>query len=827
VIGRRLLRKLVLGILVVVLAAASTALLSRAQSAAPLPLSPGGLSDGTTLLPNGWRLAPAGKHLMVGDLPLNVIQSPDSRYVIVTNNGLAKPSFSVVDVSSWSVKSTTVLDHAWLGLAWHPDGTKLYSSGAAQNNVQEFAYADGVLTRARTLALPAVNGDSFAGGLTVSRDGRTLYVTRVFAQTVSAIDLGTGQVLNTAVLPAEPYTCVVSADGTTLYVSLWGGSAVEILEARSLTLIDVVATGEHPNAMVLSVDGQRLFVASGSTSSVWVFDTFSREAIEQISMSLFPEAPPSSTPNSLALSPDGKTLLVSNADNNNVAVVDVGNAARSVIRGFIPTGWYPTGAIFSRDGKQIFVLSGRGLAPAANPLNRDVEKRLFGAISVLATPDTTTLNEYSRQVQMLVPYTDAIRLSPANAPIGSPIPRTVGGSSPIKHVFYVIRENRTYDQILGDEPAGNGDPRLTLFKRDVTPNAHGIAESFVLLDNFYVDADVSADGHAFSTAAYATDFIEKTWQTYAGNRGGRYLSEGDGIFRNPFGNLSTPLLGYLWDYARRANVTVRSYGEFVRHLSKSPTGDVVADASVPGLRNVVAPSFAGFDLEITDNKRLNAWLYEFNLYAANGNLPQLSIIRLGNDHTAGTRPGAPTPRAMVADNDLAVGRLVEAVSNSVYWKDSAIFIVEDDAQAGPDHVDSHRSVLLVASAFAKRGAVDHTFYSTSSVLRTIELILGLPPMSQYDAAATPLYNAFQGTPNLAPYRVTMPIPPLDEKNQPLAFGSAQSLAMDFSDADRTPEALLNEIVWRSVKGANSPVPPPRRSVFVRPPKGPVVDDDDK
>jgi DNA-binding beta-propeller fold protein YncE len=822
---RALIRRISLGCLAVVAAAASTALLPRAQSGPLQTLLPGGLNDGSTLLPNGWRIAPAGKHVMVGNMPLNMIQSPDSRYLIVTNNGLAKPSFSVVDVASWSVKNTTPLDHAWLGLAWHPDGTKLYSSGAAQNNVQEFAYADGVLTRARTFTLPSVNGDGFAGGLTVSRDGRTLYVTRVFAQTVSAIDLATGQVLNTAVLPAEPYTCVVSADGATLYVSLWGGSAVEILETRTMTLVDVVATGEHPNAMALSADGQRLFVASGSTSSVWVFDTFAREAIEQISMNLFPEAPPTSTPNSLALSPDGKTLLVSNADNNNVALVDVSNPARSLIRGFIPTGWYPTGAIFSRDAKQIFVLSGKGLVPAANPMNRDVEKRLSGAVSALPTPDTTTLNEYSRKVQTLAPYSDAIRLTPANAPIGSPIPRAVGGSSPIKHVFYVIRENRTYDQILGDEPAGNGDPSLTLFKRDVTPNAHALVENFVLFDNFYVDADVSADGHAFSTAAYATDFIEKTWQTYAGNRGGRYMTEGDGILRNPFGNLSAPLLGYLWDYARRANVSVRSYGEFVRHLSKSATGDVVATASVPGLRDVVAPSFAGFDLDITDQKRMNAWLYEFNLYVANGNLPQLSIVRVPNDHTAGTRPGAPTPRAMVADNDLAVGRLVEAVSNSVYWKDSAIFVVEDDAQAGPDHVDSHRSVLLLASPFARRGAVDHTFYSTSSVLRTIELILGLPPMSQYDAAAPPMYNAFQGVPNLAPYRVAMPIPPLDEKNQVASFGSASSLAMDFSDADRTPEALLNDIVWRSIKGANFPVPPPRRSVFVRPPKGPVVDDD--
>ena len=799
----------------------------HAQGAPAQPLSPGNLADGTTLLPNGWRVAPAGKHVTVGDMPLNVVQSPDSRYLIVTNNGIAKPSFSTIDVANWTVKSTTTLDHAWLGLAWHPDGTRLYSGGAAQNNVQEFAYGDGVLTRARTFNLPPVSGDSFAGGLAVSRDGRTLYVTRMFAQTVSAIDIATGQVLSTASLGAEPYTCVVSPDGKTVYASLWGGSAVTVLAAPALTPIATVPMGEHPSAMVLSADGKRLFVAAGSTASVWVFDTFSLEAIEQISMSLSPEAPPTATPNSLALSPDGQTLLVANADNNDVAVVDVSNSARSFVRGFIPTGWYPTGAIFSRDGRQIFVLSGRGLASASNPFSRAIETRLLGTVSLLPAPDTTTLNEFSRRVVTLAPYSDTIRLTPANGPIGSPIPRVVGGSSPIKHVFYVIRENRTYDQILGDEAAGNGDPALALFRKDVTPNTHALAENFVLLDNFYVDAEISADGHAYSTAAYATDYIEKTWQTYAGNRGGKYLTEGDGLFRNPFGNLSAPMLGYIWDYARRASVTVRSYGEFVRHVSKSPTGDVVAEASVPGLRGLVAPAFAGFDLDITDNKRISNWLPEFETYVANGNLPQLSIVRLGNDHTAGTRPGAPTPRAMVADNDLAVGRLVDTISSSIYWKDSAIFILEDDAQAGPDHVDSHRSVLLVASPFAKRGVVDHTFYSTSSVLRTIELILGLPPMSQYDAAAAPLYNSFQGTPNLAPFRRLMPIPALDEKNGPSAFGSSQSLAMDFSDADRTPEGPLNDIIWRSVKGAASPVPPARRSMFVRPPKRLVVDDDER
>jgi YVTN family beta-propeller protein len=788
---------------------------TRAQSVAPAAALPGTMTDGTTMLPNGWRIQPAGKHVRVGDMPLNLIQTPDSRYLIVTSNGLARPSFSVIDIANWSVKSTMTLDHAWLGLAWHPDGTKLYSSGAGQNNVQEFNYADGAITRGRTFALPAVTGQSFAGGLAISPDGKTLFVTRVFAQSVSSIELASGQVTKTLTLPAEPYSCVVSGDGRLLYVSLWGGSRVQVYMLPTMMLLEEFATEEHPNALLLSQDGKRLFVACGNSSSVWVFDTFSGQAIEQISMSLYPNAPRTSTPNSLALSPDGQTLLVSNADSNAVAVVDVSNGGRSVVSGFVPTGWYPTGAIFSRDGKQIFTMSGKGLISAAKPTEDDGQVRLQGAISALPVPDRVTLADYTRRVLAVTPYTDAIKMSPT-VPVGSPIPRNVGGSSPIKHVFYIIRENRTYDSVLGDMKQGNGDPSLTLFGAAITPNAHALASQFVLFDNFYVDADVSYDGHAFSTAAYATDVVQKLWQTYYANRGGVYLSEGAGFMRNAFGNLSAPESGYIWDYAARAGVSVRSYGEFVENRSKSASGDVLAVETVPGLKNLVSPTFAAFDLSISDQRRTDFWLQEFNQFVQNGNLPQLSILHLGNDHTQGMTPGAFSPRAMMADNDLALGRVVDAISNSVYWKDSAIFIVEDDAQSGPDHVDSHRSIALVASPFARRGFVDHTFYSTSGMLRSMELILGLPPMSTYDAAATPMFNAFQATPDLSVYRRITPNVALDDRNPATALGAQASRAMDWSDADLTPEEPLNDILWHSEKGPDVPMPPPRRSVFVRP-----------
>jgi hypothetical protein len=390
-------------------------------------------------------------------------------------------------------------------------------------------------------------------------------------------------------------------------------------------------------------------------------------------------------------------------------------------------------------------------------------------------------------------------------------------------VFYVIRENRTYDQVFGAMEKGNGDPNLTLFGEEVTPNAHALAREFVLFDNFYVDAEVSYDGHSFSTGAYATDFTEKVWPMNYGRRGAKYLSEGGGEMRNPYGNITAPAQGYIWDACRRAGVSVRSYGEFAVRYAEARTHDTGRDtgrgdvqAAVPGLEGLVHPTYPPWDMSVPDNRRVDVWLEEFRRFEADGNLPRLSILRLGNDHTAGTRPGFPTPRAMVAENDLALGRMVEAVTRSRFWKDSAIFVIEDDAQNGPDHVDAHRSVVLVISPYARRGALDSTLYTTSGVLRTIELILGLPPMSQYDAAATPMYGAFQARPVLTPYTRREARVPLDEMNAPNAPGAAASTAMNLEEADQAPDLELNEIIWKAVRGADSVMPPPVRAAFVRP-----------
>lgn len=847
--NRRFLALLGVSLLFVITAAGSIA-----QRGPASPVWPGSLGNGVTLLPNGWKIQPAGRHLSIGDLPLAMVESPDGKYLVVTNNGHAKPTLTVVDLDRRIVSSKANLEHAWLGLAWHPDGRRLFSSGAGQTTVAEFYWTPGRLTPGAVYAmgrdtqkpLPGINRpepveQSFVGGIAVSPDGRFVYAVHVLGEALTMVDTKSGLVRRTVDVGAEPYTCLVSPDGKTVFVSVWGGARVLMFDAATLDKTGEVEVGEHPNAMALSKDASRLFVACANTNSVWVVDVAARKGREQISVALFPNLPPGATPNGLGLSPDGKTLLVANADNNAVAVVDVSDPARSSVQGFIPTGWYPTAAQFSRDGSRIYVLSGKGLTSQANPRGNqpgipgsgDLQYSgaiLQGSLSILPTPDAGALQAMTKTVYAMAPLTASSVLTPV-APTGaSPIPRKVGDPSPIKHVFYIIRENRTYDQILGDLERGNGDPNLCLFGEEVTPNAHAIAREFVVLDNFYVDAEVSYDGHAYSTGAYATDFVEKIWPTNYGGRGAKYLSEGGGKMRNAYGNVAAPLNGYIWDACNRAGVSVRSYGEFAQRGPEpegehdSGEGDVVA--TVPGLKGKVHPNFAPYDLKIPDNTRVDVWLQEFREFEKNGQLPRFSIIRLGNDHTAGTRAGYPTPRAMVAENDLALGRVVEAITNSPYWKDSAIFVLEDDAQAGPDHVDTHRSIALVASPFVRRAAVDSTLYTTAGMLRTMELILGLPPMSNLDAAATPMYGAFQTTPVLTPYRLRTARVDINEKNAVNAWGAAESAGMYLAEADLAPEQLLNEIIWKSVKGRDAVMPPPVRAAFVRAIPGLVDDDDD-
>jgi phospholipase C len=389
-------------------------------------------------------------------------------------------------------------------------------------------------------------------------------------------------------------------------------------------------------------------------------------------------------------------------------------------------------------------------------------------------------------------------LKPQNINAGLANSPFVGAASPVKHVFYIVKENRTYDQVLGDMPEGNGDTSLVLFGERVTPNQHKLAREFVLLDNFYVDGEVSADGHNWSLGAYANDYLEKTWPTAYGGRGGNYTAEGNREIANNKG-------GFIWDLCARNGVSYRTYGEFADDYK----------ANLPILENHFCPYFTSWDERVRDTTRFYQWRREFDSLLAIGKLPQMNTLRFINDHTEGLSRNRPTPFAHVADNDWAVGLFVEHLSKSPIWKESVVFILEDDAQNGADHVDAHRSPAYIAGGYIKRGFVDHTMYSTTSMLRTMELLLGLPPMTQHDAAATPMWNCFAATPNLSPFTAVPANIDLGEKNTVMNKWQRLSEGFDFSREDAAPDLLFSQVLWHAIKGDAVPFPGPKRAAFFK------------
>lgn len=778
----------------------------------PLPAKPG--EPEGHLLPNGWKLTPEGTQVPLGDLPLRIAVSSDGKYVVATNNGYSDQGLTVVDVDRQQQVLTVPMDRAWLGLQFSSDGKKLYASGGGDNKILTYHFDQGLQPLADEIVIGERDQPLFVSGICADAQGRRLYAALTRSNELAVVDLGTKSVAKKIPVGDHPYTCAVSANGDRVYVSNWGSRSISEIDAGGLGEVRKISVGDHPNDLVLAPNGKRLFVANANSNSVSVVDLVSHKTVETISVALYPKSPIGSTTNAIALTRDGQRLFAANADNNAVAVIALSGSGRtqSLVEGFIPVGWYPTALALSPDDKTLYVASGKGLASQANPqgpnpyLKRTKKTEYIGSLftgvlSIIPVPGPEKLNAFTARVYANTPYTPTPKISN----VTTAIPGKQGEVSPIKHVIYIIKENRTYDQVFGDIAEGNGDPKLVLFGEDVTLNLHALVRQFVLLDNFYADAEVSADGHNWSTAAYATDYVEKTWPTNYSKRGIEYDYEG-GV------KVARPTMGYLWDYAARAGLSYRSYGEFIE---ASKAHNLPSRAREKSLQGHFDPMYRPWDLSYPDQKRMDEWLREFHGFEENGNLPRLQILRLPNDHTEGAAGGKPTPRAFVADNDLALGRLVEAVSHSKYWESTAIFVVEDDAQNGPDHVDAHRTEALVIGPYTRRHFVDSTMYSTSSMLRTIELVLGLPPMSQYDAAATPMWNSFTNTANLEPFEALPARVPLDEKNPEMAPGARRSAALDFSKEDSAPDIELNEIIWKSVKGADSEMPAPVRAAWVR------------
>jgi YVTN family beta-propeller protein len=785
------------------------------MSSRPAPRVQIGLQpDGAFLLHSGWRLTPAGKQIPLSTLPMSMAISPDGKYLLVLNGGYLPPSISVLDVASERETARVAVEDAWLGIAFNRRGDRVFVGGGSQPFVFEFTFAAGELKPARRFpVMKDPRPADHIGDVAVSPDGRFLYVANIFRNAVTVLNAATGYPVSQVATGRRPYRIVFAPDGKTFYVSHWADASVGQYSTADGSRLDVIAVGAHPTDLIYLPASKgaepqdftaRLFVACANTNSVFVLGINGENRarmIERINVAMTPRAPAGSTPTALAASPDGARVYVACSDNNTVAVIDVTNPQSEVL-GFLPTGWYPTAVHVMRDGR-IFVANGRGRGGFANPDGpnpslKGAERRNYvaaiqtGSLSIIPPPSEEQLDAYSRQAQRNSPYTDRKLTEPP-----PPLP------AQIRHVLYIVKENRTYDQVLGDVKEGNGDPSLVLFGENVTPNHHKLAREFVLLDNFYVNADVSADGHNWSLAGIASDYVQKMWPSNYGHR--RKIKDFEG--GEP---AAIPPAGYLWSNAISAGISLRNYGMWIEN-NKELTG--VERIKDPALAPYTDRSALGFSIDYPDQKRADEFLREFNAFVQKGTLPRLLLLRLPNDHTAGTEAGKHTPRALVADNDYALGRIVEAVSRSPVWRQIVIFVLEDDAQNGPDHVDSHRSPAFVLSAYTKRGFVDSTHYTTVSMLRSIELFLGMRPMTQFDAAATPMVNCFTTRPDSRPYTAELPRVNLEERNPPGAAGAAASARMDFSEEDRIDDDELNDILWRAIRGTEPPAA--TRSYFGR------------
>ncbi|MBU6401256.1 MAG: SMP-30/gluconolactonase/LRE family protein [Verrucomicrobia bacterium] len=777
-----------------------------------------GLEPDRHLLFNGWGVTPAGGQVTVSDLALKLVVAPDRQRLVAVSGGFNNTGLTLLDLASRRVTQFLPLNEAWNGLAFSGDGKRLYVSGGDSGFIHVFDYADGQARFERSVK-PATNfSPVFLASITVHPGTGKLYVCNEANHELWVLDPASLALEATVAVGQFPHTCVMGADHRHLYVSNWGSRTVSVVDTQSNRRVRDLTVGLRPNDMALAPDG-RLFVACAGDNTVNVIQTRTLEKLgeaasparrlwegtrEIISTSLYPQSPEGSTPDGVAVSPDGKTLFVANADNNDVLVVDVSDPNVSVVNGFIPVGWYPTALAVSPDNHTLLVANGKGLGARANvpvrtakpqrlhqpPAFDYIGRTLEGTISCIPRPSAAQMAAYTEQVRRNSPFTpEAMHRAPIRS--DTVIPDQVGQPCPIKYVLYIIKENRTYDQVFGDfkdaqgKPAGNGDPRLTMYGESVTPNHHQLARDYVLLDNLYCNGEVSVDGHSWCDAAIATDYNERSWIISYSSHGKLPGNE----------EMENPAAGYLWDQCRRHGVRFKTYGEGAQRVASDCRGRWT------GAR---------------DTERVKWWIQDLATAERTGDLPQFTIMSLGEDHTAGTKPGAYTPDAAVASNDLALGRIVEAATHSRFWKEMAIFVIEDDAQNGPDHVDAHRTVGLVLSPFCKRGYVDRTLYTTASMVRTMELILGLPPLTQYDAGATPMFNSFRASAQLAAYQPRIPEVDLNAKNTVKSPFARQSARMDFREYDRAPEDELNRILWYVAKGPEVPYPAPiHRAVFTQ------------
>ncbi len=742
----------------------------------------------TQPLATGARLDPVGDAIDLGSMPLAMALAPGGDKLATVLSGWREQGVQIVGLKSRQVLQTLTQPSAFFGIVFSRDGKELFVSGGNDDTIFCYSWRDGTATLERKIVLaekaPEKPGSRYPAGLAVSRTGHYLYVAENVGDSLAVVDTVTAKIVQRVPTDHYPYAVEAAANGK-VYVSAWAADTVAEFQMKAdglLTPVGKWKVGPRPSALLSNRAGSRLFAALAGTDQIAVIDTARAKVLRYLSDAAPAGPEEGSTPNALALSPDDSQLFVAEADNNAVAVFDVSEKgeATSPLKGRIPTDWYPTAVLDA--GGQLLVLNGKGHGSHGNPdgpIPGEGIKRPLGYDlgqlngTLRSSPDqvsSSTLAEYSR------------RVAEAN---NWQATRTQKQYPPFKHVVYIIKENRTYDQVLGDLKDGDGDPALVFFGQAISPNHHALALRFGLFDRFFTNAEVSSQGHIWSTAAYVTDYGEKTIPSaYAGKREG---VDGEEI--------DEPINGFLWTLARKKGISFRDYGEMV----KVPEGWPVTQREVA---SSVSPTYPAFDLKTPDQTRADAWIAELEKFVREGEMPRLEVMHLPSDHTAGGRAGLRTPRAFMADNDLALGRIVEALSKTPFWKDTVIFVLEDDSQAGPDHIDSHRSCFFAISAYNRPGTI-HRFANTTDVVAAIEDILGLERLSQFDYFSRSLADIFAETPDLSPWTAIVPQVDMNETNPAKTAAAHASEGLDFSVPDRVDDATFNQILWSMMKGAQS------------------------
>ena len=826
------------------------------------------LSDGDgrrSIVPTNQVLSPLGEQIAFSSRPTALAISPDGRWLAV----LASDRVVVIDLNARRIAGQVGhFNGSFTGILFTRDGKNLLASGI-KGFIQQFAVKDdGELEPARTIRLPSLpHGKSAAdvpAGLTLDPQGKTFWAALNISNTVAEIDLESGDVVRQIPVGNAPYDVICAAGK--LYVSNWAGrhplsddlsgpsgrgtpvrvdpklqvaseGSVSVIDPKQGRSLKEIVVGPHASGLATSPDGRRVCVANANSDTVSVIDTEQDEVMETISMRPAKELLPGSAPNALAFNSDGRTLYVSNGGNNAVATVAF-DPPKSRPLGWLPTGWYPAGLAFDQERQALYVANVKGIGSrnADAKGKRKVKGQIvwgynsldpMGAVSLIPLPKAEELPRLTETVLANNRLSAARQagLEPRKDIPPRPVPERCGEPSVFRHVLYIIKENRTYDQVFGDVARGEGDPQLCIFGENVTPNHHKLADEFVLLDNFYCSGVLSADGHQWTDEAYVTDYLEKAFGGWPRS----YPYDGDDA-------MAYAPSGFLWDNALAHGRTLRVYGEFVRGTVQWKDRDrkgkpayldcyrdfidgtnkieIRATAGIKTLEPYICPTAVGFPNTVPDLHRAQQFIDELQEFERRGRMPNLMILALPNDHTSGTRPGNPTPEASVAHNDLALGRIVEAMSRSKFWPQTCILVVEDDPQNGFDHIDGHRTVALVLSPYSRRHAVDSTNYNQTSMVRTIEQILGLPPMNQFDASATPMASCFADRPDLRPYEAVKNNVPLDEMNPKLAeisdprqrHWAEVSIELPLDEVDEADEDTLNRILWFAQRGRDDTYP---------------------